>query len=455
MSLTPDEKQELAQRISKGVQVVCSSVAQLHLGSPNPNVDPSNDESGMVQPLRDNGVDKWLFTNIEGALLLTKDPDGFCHFRIYDLDMFRLRFQYELYENLDYQQLSDQFHAFEMENCVCGFCFSSKAIADKFFRRVQGYIIRNSSPQKMSPLPPPARGPANIPSSMQASFNGFQKGRNKQSARTAPANTNDRVFNVDGTLDPNNVPPEWKRILKQAGIKKRDLKNPKMFQIIQDVLAQHNIDLNPPEEIDEATAAEIYNDEQMRAWKKYQAELKQYEEDQRRYERELEEYNRQVEQERKLQALMQQQEAQMQFKPGMTAAQRMRASVAQFRGNNQLPAIPKNFGQPKMMPRASVARPNVPALPVVPPRKKGVLDDLVKNRQSKVMIKANFLKDIKKNDTKLKHVSMLPTLKNVGQGTGNGILAMLQQRMKEQRIGVAGGDDDDDSDGSFSAYDGE
>ena len=41
-------------------------------------------------------------------------------FQIYDLTCFELRFEYELYEDIEYEELTKQFHAFEMEDCVAG-----------------------------------------------------------------------------------------------------------------------------------------------------------------------------------------------------------------------------------------------------------------------------------------------------------------------------------------------
>jgi hypothetical protein len=35
-----------------------------------------------------------------------------------------LRFEYELYEDIEYKALDVQFHAFEMDDCVGGFSFS-------------------------------------------------------------------------------------------------------------------------------------------------------------------------------------------------------------------------------------------------------------------------------------------------------------------------------------------
>lgn len=446
MALTMDEKQQLAQRIARGVQVVCSSIAQLHLGSPDPNMRPEEDETGIVTSLRAHGVNKWKFTNIEGALLLTKDASNVLHFRIYDLQQYRLRFQYELYENLDYSKLSDQFHTFEMENCMCGFSFSSVEVAEKFFKRVQAHKP-NGMGSSLPQVPPRNQNrpiqqrpvetrPSPQPSYASKAFNGQQHAPVKR----GPPQQSNNMFLGNGMLDPNNVPTEWKKILKKAGLKKKDLKNPKMFQIIKETLEKHNIALDPPDtmDFDDARLKQYYTPKEIEEWKRYQREMDKWKIEKAKYERDLAEYERQQAQQQKLQAALQNSGQQG------GGEDRIRASVAKFHGNDiaNLRALIPQVQNAKQAPTMNVAHPAVPALPPIPEEER--IAKIVNSRASRVVLKTNLLAGL--NNVQLKRASVLPEIKNKSAGEQNSILETLKQRLVEQRKALKAEDDDEDND---------
>lgn len=445
MALTNEEKGQLAQKIARGVQVMCSSIAQLYLGSPDPGIQPYEDESGVVGQLREHGADKWKFTNIEGALLLTRDAEKILHFKIYDLQQFRLRFQYELYEDMLYQKLTNQLHTFEMEQCVCGFSFSSPQVADKFYSRVISNIPKKTITQ------PPAFRKANNVNTVSSGFQANAgkslrplprapaQGSKKNKGRKASKASKGAVFLGNGMLDPNNVPKEWRKILKKAGIKKSHLKDPQMFQIIKETLTAHNIDLEPPTELNfnDPRLREYYTDAQIREWKEYQEQMKAYEEDQKRYQREMETYRRQQEKQEKLQQMIS-----AQPKNGPTGMAGLRQSVEKGGFQNMRHLIPRNVPAAQEMPRMSVARPNVPALPVVPPEVKIAKSRGI--RESKVMMKSDLMSIIKTgNVPNLKRVSVLPTIKDKSAGEQNSILETLRARLAQQRVDVAEDPDTD------------
>ena len=475
MSLSSEEKQQLAKRISKGIQVVCSSIAQLHLSSPDPSASLKSDPTGIIQSLRKHGEKKWKFTNIEGALLLTRDKFGYCHFRIYDLDLYKLRFQYELYENMKYERLSDRCHAFEMESCVCGFSFSDNRVAEKFFERVQNNIIRTNT--KAAPVKDLLFSPGFSAPTVHVKRS---DGRNLSVSGSSKSNgsgpNEGNLFLQNGLLDPDNVPSEWKKILRKAGIRKRDLRNPKMQDLIKDTLAQYNISLDPPPlDMDDAEIRQHYSAEQLAAYEQYKRDLEAYQRDMERYEREMEEFEKQQAKQKKLDEMISKAEQKMSNGYGnqnLTGADRLRQSVLQFQGKelaSVLPAaLPALQAEEAMKPRMSVARPLVPALPPIPQKdasqrnpsaaaskqkdrakkKQASAAKMIQGRSSKMVFAApSFLADIKKNDFQLKHVSVLPDLNTVAKGSKDGILNTLMERVRQQREALGEDDDDDYDDG--------
>lgn len=56
---------------------------------------------------------------------------------MYDLIDYELRFQEEIYDGLQYQQLRPHFHAFESSKCMVGFSFCDESAAQSFASKVE------------------------------------------------------------------------------------------------------------------------------------------------------------------------------------------------------------------------------------------------------------------------------------------------------------------------------
>ena len=516
MSLTEAEKYELASRISKGTKVLCSGIAHMYLTSPNPKMDPRNDSSGVVAALRKLKKGKWKDSMLEGALLLVRKKSGCVFLKLYDLALFDVKFQYELYENLEYLMLNDNFHAFEMEDYVSGFAFSDAKIAQKFYMKVQQYIPRpvfdapvaqheksagfSNMPRPMGDAAPshPVGKAKSVKStrsgrgfSLKKAFNRtLRRNKSKKTDTTSTMATNNQnhpqipqqtpqvapkpvgfgnpnratlrigtakkqmpdLYTSQGLLDPDNVPKEWQYILRGAGIRKKDLRDPNMFEIIQDVLQQHDISVAPPDVEDVADLEGVYNETQMEQYRQYQQEMDKYHEDQKRYEREMMEFRKAQEQERKLQELMaKQKELEAQLQARERSEENLKRELARQRQSPMRPQAPAVNTSKRNLPRVSMARPALPALPPVPQRR----PQMTKGKSSRAVFNAAFLGDIKNKDFQLKPV--LPTMKNVEKSKATGIMEALRQRVLQQREAVNGtanenAEESDDSD--FSDFEG-
>lgn len=235
MSLLDHEKSALAKKVGSTASIIITSVVRFYLASPNPKAK-KNDPNSVIKNFPDISDRQWKFTNVVGALVLLVDRtlDTFL-FRIYDLEGdHELRFEYELYEDIEYKALDAQFHAFEMDDCVGGFSFASKDEAPKFLSKVNA-------------LKPTSKGGA-----VDA-----LKGKKKPAAsgggglfgkkpKPKPVMEVSAVINVthtqhvgvgaDGGFDLNNISPEWKALFKQAGIRKKDLANPETAKAIADTI---------------------------------------------------------------------------------------------------------------------------------------------------------------------------------------------------------------------------
>jgi hypothetical protein len=136
MSVSDATKTAISKKIGSTASVLASAVVRLYLASPNPKAN-RKDPNCILNTWRDLTDSAWKNTNIIGALVLVVDRvvDTYL-LRIFDLDSLELRFEYELYEDIDYKELDKQFHAFEMDDCVAGLAFAMAEEAPKFLSKV-------------------------------------------------------------------------------------------------------------------------------------------------------------------------------------------------------------------------------------------------------------------------------------------------------------------------------
>ncbi|CAK9010597.1 Wiskott-Aldrich syndrome protein homolog 1, partial [Durusdinium trenchii] len=338
MALTSRELRHLGRLLGDKKSVMASGVVQLYLASPDPVVlgekkskaKKKEQERGIAAEtiveqfpkILENKGD-WVFTRVVGALAFVVDRELETYlFQIFDLKGFVLRFQFELYEDIDYQELHQQFHAFELDHCVAGFNFAEPSVARTFYAKVNSLkpksantravvavaavaAISRSSRQLLAETKDededgddldiiteegeeedgedqktsstfgaggfasffkrssgnakdkkPAKGKRSSgrmrPSFFSKIVGGAGSAASSNTSSTAKSKkrstgpeignvtgvvrNNHIALNADGTLDLSNIPSEWKSIFREAGIRKRDLKDPSMFAVIHDAM---------------------------------------------------------------------------------------------------------------------------------------------------------------------------------------------------------------------------
>jgi len=291
MSLMDSEKSALAKKVGSTASIMASSVVKLYLASPNPKAN-KKDPNSVLKSFPDLSDSQWKYTNVMGALVLVVDRvlDTFL-FRIYDLEHpHELRFEYELYEDIEYKALDPQFHSFEMDDCVGGFSFSNKDEAPKFLSKVNAL-----RPTSKSGAIDALKGKKKEKSGW---FSSGSKKKEKLpeisvSTVTNVTHTQHIGINPDGTFDLNNISPEWKALFRQAGIKKKDLANPETAKAIVATIAQTTgmqirSDPAPQQAIDPSSEAakEMYTPDQLKELEEYQSAMRKYEEELAAYEAE-------------------------------------------------------------------------------------------------------------------------------------------------------------------------
>ena len=126
-------------------------LARLHLASPDPRKMAARrkDPESILNQFPTLSNSEWTYADVVGGLCLVIDREmQTVVFQIYNIDTSDIRFEYELYEDINYMQLNSRFHCFEMEDCVAGFHFSSEEVAEKFFSKVDALKPRGPNDKK-------------------------------------------------------------------------------------------------------------------------------------------------------------------------------------------------------------------------------------------------------------------------------------------------------------------
>ena len=239
-----------------------------------------------------------------GALIfvIDREIDTFV-FQIYDLYSFELRFEYELYEDISYKRLTEQFHCFEMEDCVAGFCFADPDEARKFLSKVNALKPSSKSTAPQNLLKKNGSGRAK-------KAGGWKRFRNWIAGK--PQDGKERHFEIgevtsvvheshvgikaDGSFDLKNIPPEWKVMFRAAGIRKKDLKDAATAKAILNAIGETLVATGGASGGGGGSAAPVGDPtyDAMAAYAKQMEEEKAAAAAQAEYERQLEEYHRQL-----------------------------------------------------------------------------------------------------------------------------------------------------------------
>jgi len=211
-----------------------------------------------------NGSSQWQYSGLIGAATICGDA-GTYFVRLIDLNSMKVTFQQEFYTNFLYSSPTQWFHAFETDSGVVGLSFADQQEATRFFSvvitcktKAQNNIglASNGSSRNLnqSPQTRPGDGPdANNPNETAAQRKKrdkrerrAQKEKEKQERKIAERerkeNGGRKGMVIEGPTnvthvshmgwDPvngfqlRNIPPEWRKLFKDAGVRKTDLQNP-------------------------------------------------------------------------------------------------------------------------------------------------------------------------------------------------------------------------------------
>ena len=142
-----------------------------------------------------------------------------------------MKFSQELYENLQYNAPSPQFHTFEGHNNIIGLSFESQGEAAEFMSTVKRMVPTGNSGNNNA---------SNSAGKKKSGF--FSKIFGKSDKVVEIGRPTDVVhkqhigYDANSGFDCTDVPPEWATIFKNAGIKKKDLRNPETAKVIYETL---------------------------------------------------------------------------------------------------------------------------------------------------------------------------------------------------------------------------
>ncbi|GAM26188.1 hypothetical protein SAMD00019534_093630 [Acytostelium subglobosum LB1] len=181
---------------------------------------------------------KWEYTGIQGAISIVYNRvEKALYIRIVDLQTTKTIFEQEIYERFEYQRQRDFFHTFEGDSAVFGLSFVSVDEAYDFQAKILNIIPKVKRQQQQAAQP-------------KKSKNGFFSKILHKNDNTAAS---DKPMDISGPtgfkheshigwgengFEIKNIPPEWQQLFQQAGIKRRDLKNPETAQFIYSVIGE-------------------------------------------------------------------------------------------------------------------------------------------------------------------------------------------------------------------------
>lgn len=303
MSLEAAQLHTILKQVGKNCSILANGVAKLYLASPDPTaLNFVNPDSILAQyPEVNNRA--WTDAEVVGALVLVKDKvNRTITFQIYSLNQEDLLlFEYELYEDLQFDRLSDIFYCFEMDECMAGLAFVETEVAQRFF-----FAVKSNTP-KSPPIKIRQQSKVSVAKSVnerKPSKVAVGKGKSKKE-RQKQKKKKDRFFkkkkkaglnldhigdveevqhmthigvNDSGQFDLKNLPAEWKQFFKAAGIKKSDLKDPVIAQEMIKTIQTAEMNMVYGEEIKSnvntnAQKKQEYTPQQRLAFEEYQEDM--------------------------------------------------------------------------------------------------------------------------------------------------------------------------------------
>eukprot|EP00004_Rigifila_ramosa_P007341 TRINITY_DN1830_c1_g1_i1.p2 TRINITY_DN1830_c1_g1~~TRINITY_DN1830_c1_g1_i1.p2 ORF type:complete len:397 (-),score=115.63 TRINITY_DN1830_c1_g1_i1:54-1220(-) len=200
----------------------------------------------------------WELSGV-GALVLVDDRSrGGKFVCLVDADGGGVVWEHELYENLQYVQNAAFFHSFEVADRIAGFSFASNSEADAFQKAVQAHVPKKKGAAPTAPAPAPAPTPAPAAKKEEKKksgglfgglFGGGGKAEEDEIVISAPTDFKHEGhigWDAENGFTLDNIPPEWKKLFQQAGIKKSDMKNAETRNLVLGIVAEASMGAAPP-----------------------------------------------------------------------------------------------------------------------------------------------------------------------------------------------------------------
>eukprot|EP01017_Pseudomicrothorax_dubius_P005963 TRINITY_DN1162_c0_g1_i1.p1 TRINITY_DN1162_c0_g1~~TRINITY_DN1162_c0_g1_i1.p1 ORF type:complete len:389 (-),score=109.50 TRINITY_DN1162_c0_g1_i1:109-1185(-) len=172
----------------------------------------------------------WIYSELAGGLCLVIDRSlgGICLLKLFDLNWNDLLMDFELYEDLHnyIKDANDSFFYFPIKGGMMGFSFANSNDSEHMKEVIQQYGPRTDE-------------------------DNFQRQRMARSANLARKDSDITILSISKPfnfkheahigrdyLDVDNLPKEFKRIIKNAGLTKKELKDEKMRNLVLDMLVR-------------------------------------------------------------------------------------------------------------------------------------------------------------------------------------------------------------------------
>jgi len=227
--LNDSERRGAEQSLGSSCTCHCTAVARLYVASGT----------------------QWTYNGNMGAIVVCSDKNfgGSYFLRMVDLKSMSVVYEQEFYNNFLYTAPRPYFHAFESDRDVMGISFADQQEAQKFFSSVVTCKTKTVAPVG-TPVATRRVNPESIPDAETPKQRKLRekKEREREKGRQKLQRSKGRAMVIEGPTnvthvshigwDPRdgfqirNIPTEWKKLFKDAGIKKSDLKNPETAAFI-------------------------------------------------------------------------------------------------------------------------------------------------------------------------------------------------------------------------------
>ncbi|GAB5373450.1 hypothetical protein AAMO2058_001752600 [Amorphochlora amoebiformis] len=203
----------------------------------------------------------WYDTGAWGVIVLTIDRENekLPHLlKLLDMGSFKIIFQQEVYEMMQYRVPEPDFHSFEIPEMVVGFRFASMEEAKEFGSKVRGrlQVLIEKTAQRNNEAESKAEDGRSrsfvgmfrsfgrtIFGGRRASRKEYQIGRPKDFKHNCHVG-----YDPEKGFDLDNISAEWKKIFKNAGIKKKHLRDKEKAAQIFELISQPGVNAPPLED---------------------------------------------------------------------------------------------------------------------------------------------------------------------------------------------------------------